>query len=86
MPQRSASIIGKVNSYNSSFKWKFWIDRGGTFTDIVAQRDDGTIVIRKFLSENPNLYEDPIIYGIHSILGKSEDLNGENSEGLFSRP
>jgi 5-oxoprolinase (ATP-hydrolysing) len=38
--------------------WQFWIDRGGTFTDIVARKPDGSILINKLLSENPNQYKD----------------------------
>jgi len=37
-------------------KWQFWIDRGGTFTDIVAQSPEGNIVTHKLLSENPEYY------------------------------
>ncbi|MCA6551190.1 MAG: hydantoinase B/oxoprolinase family protein [Pseudanabaena sp. M135S2SP2A07QC] len=50
-------------------KWQFWIDRGGTFTDIVAQRPDGAIVLHKLLSENPDRYIDAPIQGIRDILG-----------------
>jgi 5-oxoprolinase (ATP-hydrolysing) len=39
-------------------RWQFWIDRGGTFTDIVAQRPDGSLVVHKLLSENPDRYAD----------------------------
>ncbi|HBB33915.1 MAG TPA: 5-oxoprolinase [Cyanobacteria bacterium UBA8803] len=49
--------------------WQFWIDRGGTFTDIVAQRPDGEIVVHKLLSENPERYQDAAIQGIREILG-----------------
>ncbi len=49
--------------------WQFWIDRGGTFTDIVAQRPDGQLVIHKLLSENPDLYTDAPIQGIREIMG-----------------
>jgi 5-oxoprolinase (ATP-hydrolysing) len=48
--------------------WQFWIDRGGTFTDIVAQRPDGTLQVHKLLSENPRQYEDAAIQGIREIL------------------
>jgi hypothetical protein len=37
-------------------KWQFWIDRGGTFTDVVARRPDGTLATHKLLSENPEQY------------------------------
>ena len=50
-------------------KWQFWIDRGGTFTDIVAQRPDGKILIHKLLSENPGRYDDAPIQGIRDLLG-----------------
>jgi len=51
--------------------WQFWIDRGGTFTDIVAQRPDGKIVVHKLLSENPERYEDAPLHGIRELLGLS---------------
>ncbi|MGI0491493.1 hydantoinase B/oxoprolinase family protein [Alkalinema pantanalense CENA528] len=50
-------------------KWQFGIDRGGTFTDIVAQRPDGTIVLHKLLSENPERYDDAAIQGIRELMG-----------------
>ena len=53
--------------------WQFWIDRGGTFTDIVAQRPDGEIVVHKLLSENPERYNDAAIFGIREILGIPSD-------------
>src|SRR5437867_660144 len=52
-------------------KWQFWIDRGGTFTDIVALRPDGRIVAHKLLSENPGRYRDAAIAGIRALLGVS---------------
>ena len=48
--------------------WQFWIDRGGTFTDIVARRSDGTFVVHKLLSDCPNAYEDAVLQGIREIL------------------
>lgn len=42
------------NIYTNLNPWEFWIDRGGTFTDIVAKRPDGQLVIHKVLSENPD--------------------------------
>jgi 5-oxoprolinase (ATP-hydrolysing) len=50
-------------------KWQFWIDRGGTFTDIVARHPDGTLSVRKMLSENPERYRDAAIAGIKTFLG-----------------
>lgn len=53
--------------------WQFWIDRGGTFTDIVARRPDGTTVSHKLLSENPRRYDDAAIQGIRDLLQLSAD-------------
>src|SRR5665213_2479133 len=50
-------------------KWQFWIDRGGTFTDIVARAPDGTLSTHKLLSENPGRYRDAALAGIRSVLG-----------------
>lgn len=49
-------------------RWQFWIDRGGTFTDIVANSPDGKLVIHKLLSENPERYTDAAVQGIRDIL------------------
>jgi 5-oxoprolinase (ATP-hydrolysing) len=49
--------------------WQFWIDRGGTFTDIVARRPDGSLVTRKLLSESPGRYDDAAVQGIRELLG-----------------
>jgi 5-oxoprolinase (ATP-hydrolysing) len=49
--------------------WQFWIDRGGTFTDIVARRPDGALVTHKLLSENPEHYVDAAVAGIRHLLG-----------------
>ena len=57
----------------SSNQWQFWIDRGGTFTDIVAQRPDGQTIVHKLLSENPDYYTDAPIQGIRDILGISQN-------------
>jgi 5-oxoprolinase (ATP-hydrolysing) len=54
---------------NPSPRWQFWIDRGGTFTDIVAQRPNGEIVVLKLLSENPDRYSDAPIQGIREVMG-----------------
>jgi len=50
-------------------RWQFWIDRGGTFTDIVARRPDGSITTHKLLSENPEQYKDAAVAGIRHLLG-----------------
>ncbi|SKB14258.1 5-oxoprolinase [Planktothrix sp. PCC 11201] len=52
-------------------KYQFWIDRGGTFTDIVARQPDGRLITHKLLSENPQHYSDAVIQGIREILGLS---------------
>lgn len=49
--------------------WEFWIDRGGTFTDVVARRPDGSLDTRKLLSENPERYADAAVQGIRDCLG-----------------
>lgn len=50
-------------------RWQFWVDRGGTFTDIVARKPDGELVTHKLLSENPERYPDAAIQGIRALLG-----------------
>jgi len=50
-------------------RWQFWIDRGGTFTDVVGKRPDGTLVTHKLLSENPEQYKDAAVAGIRHLLG-----------------
>ncbi|ABM36831.1 hydantoinase B/oxoprolinase family protein [Polaromonas naphthalenivorans] len=49
--------------------WQFWIDRGGTFTDIVARKPDGSLVTHKLLSDNPEQYRDAAVAGIRHLLG-----------------
>ncbi len=49
--------------------WEFWIDRGGTFTDVIGRRPDGTLVTHKLLSENPEGYRDAAVHGIRHLLG-----------------
>ncbi|MDD9823337.1 MAG: hypothetical protein OXU98_10740, partial [Gammaproteobacteria bacterium] len=51
-------------------QWEFWIDRGGTFTDVVARRPGGEVVTHKLLSENPGQYADAAIQGIADILNR----------------
>ena len=53
---------------NSSQLWDFWIDRGGTFTDVVGRRPDGSLVAHKLLSENPEAYADAAVQGIRDLL------------------
>ncbi|MEN0002080.1 MAG: hydantoinase/oxoprolinase N-terminal domain-containing protein, partial [Pseudomonadota bacterium] len=49
-------------------KWQFWIDRGGTFTDIIARKPDGSLSAKKLLSENPESYRDAAVQGIREFL------------------
>ncbi|MEU6643993.1 hydantoinase B/oxoprolinase family protein [Saccharomonospora sp. NPDC046836] len=53
--------------------WQFWVDRGGTFTDIVARRPDGELVTHKLLSENPARYRDAAVAGMRRLLGIAQD-------------
>ncbi len=50
-------------------RWEFWIDRGGTFTNVVARRPDGRLVARKLLSDRPEAYKDAAVAGIRQLLG-----------------
>lgn len=54
-------------------RWQFWVDRGGTFTDIVARRPDGTLLTHKLLSDNPAQYPDAALAGIRKLLGLGAD-------------
>jgi len=49
--------------------WDFWIDRGGTFTDVIGRRPDNTLVAHKLLSEHPAAYADAAVQGIRDLLG-----------------
>ncbi|MBV8509986.1 MAG: 5-oxoprolinase, partial [Xanthobacteraceae bacterium] len=51
--------------------WDFWIDRGGTFTDVIGRRPDGALVSHKLLSENPEAYRDAAVQGVRDLLGLS---------------
>ena len=63
--------------------WQFWIDRGGTFTDIVARRPDGSLITHKLLSENPR-YEDAALQGIREAMGLADSapLPGHEIEAV----
>ena len=60
-------------AFSDPGRWQFWIDRGGTFTDIVARRSDGALVTHKLLSENPGRYRDAAVHGIRELLGIGPD-------------
>jgi len=55
-------------------QWRFWIDRGGTFTDIVAVAPDGKLYTRKLLSENPECYDDAALQGIRDFTESEDDI------------
>jgi 5-oxoprolinase (ATP-hydrolysing) len=65
-------------------RWQFWIDRGGTFTDIVGRTPDGQICTLKLLSENPEQYADAAVAGIRQLLGLSlgEIISPERVESV----
>ena len=62
-----------MHETDSPVRWQFWIDRGGTFTDLVARRPDGTLLTHKLLSENPERYADAAVQGIRDLLGLAPD-------------
>jgi 5-oxoprolinase (ATP-hydrolysing) len=65
-------------------RWQFWIDRGGTFTDIVGKRPDGSLTTLKLLSENPEQYRDAAVAGIRRLLGlgASEPITPDRVESV----
>ena len=62
-----------------SRSWEFWIDRGGTFTDVIGRRPDGALITQKLLSENPEAYRDAAVHGIRQLLGlkRGEPIPGD---------
>ncbi|AKS46337.1 5-oxoprolinase (ATP-hydrolysing) [Octadecabacter temperatus] len=70
--------------YVDNKKWQFWVDRGGTFTDIVARKPDGTLQTHKLLSDNPEVYPDAAVHGIKSLLGvePGEDIPPDQISAL----
>ncbi|MDO9440726.1 MAG: hydantoinase/oxoprolinase N-terminal domain-containing protein, partial [Beijerinckiaceae bacterium] len=66
-------MSGGASDEQISGKWSFWIDRGGTFTDVIARRPDGSLLARKLLSENPQAYADAAVQGIRDHLSLSGD-------------
>ena len=70
MTQKNAPGLVRFAAQQSTPKrWQFWIDRGGTFTDIVAKNPDGLLIAHKLLSENPEQYRDAAVAGIRHLLG-----------------
>ena len=66
---QSALTSGQNREPGRTRRWEFWIDRGGTFTDIVARQPDGTLLTHKLLSDNPEQYRDAAVAGIRHLLG-----------------
>src|SRR6202040_2096774 len=62
-------VIRASMTHLANGTWDFWIDRGGTFTDVVGRRPDRTLVAHKLLSENPEAYRDAAVQGIRELLG-----------------
>ncbi len=62
------SIARPASQPTTPKRWQFWIDRGGTFTDVVGKRPDGSLVTHKLLSENPEQYRDAAVAGIRHLL------------------
>ncbi|MCH1413377.1 MAG: hydantoinase B/oxoprolinase family protein, partial [Rhodobacteraceae bacterium] len=69
-----------IKTETSDGKWQFWVDRGGTFTDIVAKAPDGSLKNSKYLSENPEQYKDAAIQGIRDFLkiDNNEKIQGSD--------
>ncbi len=69
---------------NATKQWQFWVDRGGTFTDIVACDPAGKITTHKLLSDNPSHYQDAAIHGIHHLMGvpTTEPLPAQHIEAV----
>ena len=68
-------MSGTSSNSGNSGKWQFWVDRGGTFTDIVACKPDGALITHKLLSENPGRYEDAALQGVRDLLGVAADAD-----------
>ncbi|MCX5088823.1 hydantoinase B/oxoprolinase family protein [Streptomyces sp. NBC_00365] len=62
--------------------WQFWVDRGGTFTDIVARRPDGRLLTHKLLSENRARYTDAAVAGVRELLGSGRDAQGARIDAV----
>ncbi|MBL6942649.1 MAG: hypothetical protein ISR53_10875, partial [Rhodospirillales bacterium] len=72
--RRSEVVPSFNNSDLGKNRWQFWIDRGGTFTDVVGRTPEGKILSHKLLSENPERYPDAALEGMRNLLGlKAEE-------------
>ena len=72
-PETSGEALRDMAEETPRCNWQFWIDRGGTFTDIVARDPDGSSPPTSCCRENPERYKDAAIAGIKSILGIAAD-------------
>jgi 5-oxoprolinase (ATP-hydrolysing) len=70
---RQFSATMRDNAAMATAPWDFWIDRGGTFTDVIGRAPDGSLVARKLLSENPEAYRDAAVAGVRDLLGLAGD-------------
>src|SRR5499425_288257 len=61
--------MGRRTAMQTNGSWDFWIDRGGTFTDVIGRRPDGALVAHKLLSDNPEAYGDAAVQGIRDLIG-----------------
>ncbi|GHC86009.1 hydantoinase B/oxoprolinase family protein [Streptomyces flavofungini] len=66
--------------------WQFWVDRGGTFTDVVARRPDGGLLTHKLLSDNPERYADAAVEGIRELLVEAGALDADAARGVADVP
>ncbi len=71
-----------IVSAHEQRRWQFWIDRGGTFTDVVARRPDGQIVTRKLLSENPGATSDAAVAGHPRAAGRRRSADGRRIDAV----
>src|SRR5499425_3033441 len=65
--------MGRRTAMQTDGTWDFWIDRGGTFTDVIGRRPNGALVAHKLLSDNPEAYGDAAVQGIRNLIGVKPD-------------
>ena len=82
MIKQHTGLDSEEPNAGSKQRWQFWIDRGGTFTDVIGKRPDGTLVTYKLLSENPEQYRDAAVTGMRHLLGlqPAESITSEQVE------
>lgn len=73
-----------MSAEQTTDRWQFWVDRGGTFTDVIARKPDGAMMVHKLLSENPERYRDAALQGIRELLGLGADdeIPGERLDAV----